>query len=260
MKKNEILKEYYEKGGEKERLTKDKSHQVEFLTTTRYIDKYLKKDDKIIEIGAGTGIYSLHYAQRGYFVEAVELIQYNIDVLKEQVTSSMNINVRQGDAIDLSFYEDNSFDITLVLGPLYHLYNEEDKEKAISEAIRVTKKNGLIFIAYLTHGSIVLGYGLKKGNMLDLKRQCDEQYRFVDDVVEVFSAFFVDEFEKMMEKFNCEHVASVGADGITNSMGEWINQLTDEEYDVWLDYHYKSCERKDIQGYSCHMLHICRKN
>ncbi len=250
---------YYEQGTEKDRLTKDKSHSIEFITTTKYIEKYLKENDKILEIGAGTGIYSLYYADKGYEVEAIELVQYNIEVFRACIKNNMNINVRQGNALDLSIYEDNTFDITLVLGPLYHLYTEEDNKKAISEAIRVTKKNGHIFIAYLTNGSIILNWGLKKGNLLELKRTFDEDYRSLKLPEEVFTAFYVDEFEKMMEGFNCEFIKDVATDGIANPFREYINELSNEEFAIWLDYHMKTCERRDIQGYSSHMLYICKK-
>jgi len=253
------LKSYYELGGEDGRLTKDNSHSIEFLTTTKYVEKYLKASDKILEVGAGTGIYSLYYANKGHDVEAVELIQYNIDIFKTKITDNMNINVRQGNAIDLSMYDDNSFDITLVLGPLYHLYTEEDKKKAISEALRVTKKDGYIFLAYLTHGSVILNWGLKKGNLLELKRVCDEEYRFKDIPKEIFTMFYIDEFEKLMKEYNCEFINDVATDGISNFAREMINELSEEEFEVWLDYHMKTCERKDIQGYSSHMLYIGRK-
>jgi ubiquinone/menaquinone biosynthesis C-methylase UbiE len=253
------LQTYYELGGEEERLTKDKSHSIEFITSTKYIEKYLKSDDRILEVGAGTGSYSLYYAEKGYKVDSVELIQYNIDVFKTHIKDNMKINLRQGNAIDLSMYQDNTFDITLVLGPLYHLYNEVDKKKAIAEAVRVTKKDGYIFIAYLTHGSVILNWGLKKGNLLELKRTCDEEYRFRDIPEEIFSMFFVDEFESLMEEYDVEFIKNVATDGISNFAREMVNELSDEEFAIWLDYHLKTCERKDIQGYSSHMLYICRK-
>lgn len=69
-KEDKIIKDFYKNiAVEDERLTKDKTHQIEFITTTTYIDKYLKKGDKILEVGAATGAYSLHYARQGYEVE-----------------------------------------------------------------------------------------------------------------------------------------------------------------------------------------------
>ena len=110
-----ILENYYSKGKENNRLTEDKAHMVEFLTTVRYIDKYLKKGDKILDIGAGTGIYSLYYAKKGYKIDAIELTNSNIKELKKNIKKEMNIDVEKGNALDLSKYRDNTFDITLLL-------------------------------------------------------------------------------------------------------------------------------------------------
>ena len=123
----EILNDYYGNVcDEDSRLVKDKVHKLEYITTTKYIDKYLKKGDRILEIGAGTGAYSLYYADKGYKVDAVELVQKNVDILKSKITHDMNINAIQGNALDLSMYEDNTFDMTLSLGPLYHIFNKDD--------------------------------------------------------------------------------------------------------------------------------------
>ena len=111
----EILENYYNQGKEKDRLIKDKAHMVEFLTTTRYIDKYLKKKDRILEIGAGTGIYSLYYAKKGYKIDAIELTNSNIEEFKKNIKKEMDIKLNKGNALDLSRYKDNTFDITLLL-------------------------------------------------------------------------------------------------------------------------------------------------
>jgi ubiquinone/menaquinone biosynthesis C-methylase UbiE len=115
-----ILDNYYNSYDEERRLVKDKSHNIEYLVTKEYIGKYLKPNDKILEIGAGTGRYSLFYAKEGYDVTAIEYVNHNLDILKSKITPDMKIRAEQGDAVDLSRFDDNTFDITLVLGPLYH--------------------------------------------------------------------------------------------------------------------------------------------
>ena len=140
---DKILKTYYNHYEEENRFKKSNHNRLEFITTTKYIEKYLKKKDKILEVGAGTGAYSLYYAKQGYDVTAVELVEENIEKLKQGITEEMDIKVHQGNAVNLSMFADETFDITLVLGPMYHLFTKEEQEKAISEAIRVTKKGGL---------------------------------------------------------------------------------------------------------------------
>ena len=134
-----ILNSFYSDGSvEEERLIRDKMHHIEFVTTTKYIDRYLKAGSRILEVGTGTGIYSLYYANKGYQVDALELVEANLDVMKSKITDNMKIKAIQGNALDLSMYEDNMFDITLVLGPLYHLFKKNEEDKAMEEAIRVS--------------------------------------------------------------------------------------------------------------------------
>ena len=256
----EILENYYSSYDEENRLIKDKAHQVEFLTTVRYIDKYLKIGNKILEIGAGTGRYSLYYAKKGYEVEAVELTKANIEEFKRHITNDMKIRINEGNVLDLSMYEDNIFDITLLLGPVYHLFSIEEKRKAIEEAIRVTKPHGKIFIAYITNDIVILTYGLKKGNLLKLKDVCDENYRVKEIPEEIFSVEYVEEFDNMMKDFPVKKLCEIATDGLSESLSDYINELSEEEYKVWLDYHFKNCERKDLMGYSSHVLYICEKN
>ena len=99
-------------------------HFLEFITTNNYIDKYLKPGDRILKIVAGTGQYSLYYASKGYEVDSLELVSRNIDIMRSKVTNSMNIKITQGNAIDLSMYDDNTFEVTLLLGPMYHLFKK----------------------------------------------------------------------------------------------------------------------------------------
>ena len=92
--------------------------QVEFLTTLRYIDKYLCPGMSVLEIGAATGRYSHHLARRGFAVTAVELVEHNLDILRANTQSGENLASYQGNALDLSMLADGSFDVTLLLGPL----------------------------------------------------------------------------------------------------------------------------------------------
>ncbi|MFI3237125.1 MAG: class I SAM-dependent methyltransferase [Lachnospiraceae bacterium] len=156
------INKYYNDINEDERFNM-RSKNIEFIVTKKYIDKYLKQGDKILEIGAGTGRYSLYYADKGYTVNAIELVEKNLEELKRKINSKHNIRAIQGNALDLSMYEDNSFDVTLVLGPMYHLFTKEDKLKALSEATRVTKNNGILFVAYIQFDAAIIQAGFIKG-------------------------------------------------------------------------------------------------
>ena len=143
----EIMRSFYEAKEEEGRLA-TRHGMVEYLTTMRYIKRYLKPGMKIMEIGAGTGRYSCALAEQGYQVDAVELVEANINQMRQKMKPEMKLTVTHGNALDLSAFEDEAYDLTLLLGPMYHLFTEKDKLQALSEAIRVTRREGVIFAAY----------------------------------------------------------------------------------------------------------------
>ena len=171
MNANEYINQFYENYDEEGRLLTSYG-RVEFETTMRYIRRYLTEGARILEIGAGTGRYSHALARMGYAVDAVELVQHNIDQFIEGTQPGENITIRQGSACDLSAFPDGSYDVTLLLGPMYHLFTEEEKLKALSEAIRVTKPGGVIFAAYCMADPTVLTYGFIRGEIRNIIEKC----------------------------------------------------------------------------------------
>ncbi len=112
------IEQYYESYDEENRLT-SLHGRVEFMTTMRYLEKYLSPGVKILEIGAGTGRYSHALAQMGYEVDAVELVQSNIELFRARTQAGERVTIWQGDALHLSCFEDKTYDIVLLLGPMY---------------------------------------------------------------------------------------------------------------------------------------------
>lgn len=92
----------------------------------KYVEKYLKPNMRVLEIGAATGRYSHALAQKGYRVDAVELVEHNIEIFKQNTIEGEPVTITQGNAMDLSAFESDTYDITLLLGPMYHLFTRED--------------------------------------------------------------------------------------------------------------------------------------
>lgn len=261
MNRQEILNNFYNEDCAEDTRLESQHGQVEFLTTIKYIEEYLKPETKILEIGAGTGRYSLYYANKGYDVTAIEYVRHNVDILKSKIKDNMNIVAEQGDAVDLSRFENNTFDVTLVLGPLYHLYEDKDINKAIEEAIRVTKKDGIIAIAYLTSDSIMIDWSLMGDHLINgYPNDFDDNFKMTRYPQGVFAPFYISEFKNIMSKFNVESLHNVATDGFTHHVKDKIDSLSKEEFEVWMRYHLSTCEREELQGYSNHMLYICKKN
>ena len=258
----EILTNYYSGYDEEGRLL-SRHGSVEYLTTMRYIEKYLQPGMHILEIGAATGRYSHTLARQGYRVDAVELVQHNIDIFREKTQPGENVTVRQGNAKDLSCFEDGTFDITLLLGPMYHLFTREDQKQALEEAIRVTKPGGVIFAAYCGNEATMIQYCFGKGMLKE------ERYRKLVDPVtfkassdpaELFELYRKEEIDALMEGFPVKRLHYLGTDMATNYMRPTIDEMDDELFSLYLQYHFAICERADLVGASHHILDVFRKD
>lgn len=231
----ENLIKYYNKFNENKRL--DHRHGiVEFNTTINYILKYLKKDNNILDVGAGTGKYSIYLDNLGYDVTAVELVKHNLAQIPK------NIKSYQGNALDLSKFNDESFDIVLLFGPLYHLISLEEKIKAINEAKRVLKKDGLIFIQYYMRDYAIIKHGFINQNILSSLNNMDSNFNIISDNKDLYSYSTLKDINLLNEKCNLKRVKILTPDGLTDILRKDINKLTDEEFDLYLKYHLSVCE------------------
>ena len=258
----ELLTQFYENYDEEGRLL-SRHGSVEFLTTMRYIDKYLRPGMRILEVGAATGRYSHTLARRGFRVDAVELVQHNVDIFNSLTQPGEEITIRQGDARDLSAFGDETYDIVLLLGPMYHLFTEEDQRLALSEAIRVLKQGGVLFSAYCGNDATMVNYcfGREMLKLEHYQRLVDmETFKAVADPAETFVLYRREDVEALMNGFAVTRLHFVGSDMFTNYMREAVDNMDDEFFALFLRYHFATCERADLVGASHHFLDICRKD
>ena len=258
METKQYLIDFYNTYDEDSRLAL-KHGMVEFLTTMHYIDKYIKSGDCVLEIGAATGRYSHTLARQGYDVDAVELVEHNIEVFHKNTQSNENISITQGNAMDLSVFPDNKYDITLLLGPLYHLYNKEDKQQALHEAIRVTKPGGVVFAAYVISDGCLIDEGFHRGN-IDVSEYIDPQtFAAKSEPKDLFELVRKENIDDLMSAFNVTRLHYVASDGLALYMREAVDSMDDDAFALYLKYHLATCEREDLVGVTSHAIDIFRK-
>ncbi len=257
------LEDYYNSCNEEGRLL-SRHGQVEYLTTMKYIHAYLSgmEDPGVLEVGAGTGRYSVALAKEGFRVTAVELVPRNLELLKAKLDGSEPITALQGNALDLSFLPDAAFSLTMLLGPMYHLYTEEDKLKALSEAVRVTRPGGIILVAYCMNEPTVIQYVFGMNHLHEVLEGCmlTPGWHCVSDPKEIFELVRTEDIAALDARFPLERLKLVATDGATNYKREFIDEMDDETFGKWLEYHFAVCERQDLIGASHHTLDILRKN
>ncbi|UTC76008.1 class I SAM-dependent methyltransferase [Treponema sp. OMZ 792] len=259
-KRIEILNSFYDDIDEDSRLDRSRHGQLEYITTMNYIHRYAKAGAKILEIGAGTGRYSITLAKEGYKVTAVELVGSNLEVLRKNGSGIKNIVSYQGDALNLDRFEDNKFDITLLFGPMYHLYDKKDVHKALDEAIRVTKKGGIILTAFLSVYAIMNNNYLKETLAAGIKMNFDDDYKVKHFEEQLFTGYDITEFEQLFESHKTKYLTTVAVDNILESAeGRTDFKMQDKDFDLFVKYHLATCEKRELLGASSHLLYICKK-
>ena len=257
----DALNAYYTSRNEDERF--DARHNsVEYLTTMDYILRYLRQGDRILEIGAGSGRYSHALARLGHRVDAVELIPRNIELFREKTEPGEDVSIREGTATDLSCFGDGTIDMTLLLGPMYHLFTEAEQKKALSEAVRVTRPGGLVYAAYTMNEGTVVSFGFMKHNILaclEAGKIDRETFRCFSEPDDLFVLWRREDIFALAASLPVRRLHFVGTDMFTNYFREAVNAMSAEEFDAWLAYHRAICGRDDLVGLSFHTLDILRK-
>lgn len=259
-KRIEIVNSFYNAIDEDARLDRSRQGQMEYITTMEYIHRFAREGAKVLEIGAGTGRYSIALAKAGYDVTSVELVEHNLEVLKKNGEGLKNLQAFQGDALDLSRFADGEFDVTLVFGPIYHLYDKKDVHKALDEAIRVTKENGVILVAFLSVYAILFDNYLNGSLVEGIEENFTQDYQVKHFEEQLFTGYDIVEFEELFAEKCVETLTLAAVDSILElAEGRKDFAMSDEEFDAFVQYHLATCEKRELLGCSSHLLYVCRK-
>ena len=258
--REEIVSAFYRQADEDSRLLRSRHGQLEYAVTMHYIHRFAFPGASILEVGAGTGRYSIALAREGMQVTAVELVKSNLAALRKKSRGMERLNALQGDATDLSAFADQSFDVTLVLGPLYHLYEKEEIHKAIDEAIRVTKKNGFLLFAFISVFGIMYANYLRGNWAAGQEENFTKDYGVKHFKEQLFTGYDVAEFEKLFAEKPVQWVATTGTDGLLEPIEDCPGfAITDRDFPAFVNWYLAFSEKRELLGNTNHLLYICRK-
>ncbi len=253
------LIKYYNKFNEDKRIN-HRHTIVEYTTAMHYIHKYLRKinNPKILDVGAGTGLYSVSLSNEGYEVSAVELVKHNLMTLKSK---SKQVKAHLGNATDLSMFKDNSFDMVLLFGPMYHLINKEDKIKALMEAKRVVKKDGYILVSYYMNEYAIIKHGFIENNILNAikNNEVDKDFHVTPKETDLYSMVRLEDIDELKNICKLKRIKIISQDGPSDYIRPIINKMDDETFNIYLKYHLSICEKYELLGASSHVLDVLKK-
>lgn len=243
-------------------------HQLEYELTWRYLDQYLPSQGSILEIGAATGKYTLELAKRGYMITAVDMSAKLLEENKKSIADAglkKHVQFIEADARNLSTVTRHNFDVVLLMGPLYHLVEEADRQTVLQQAIERLRIGGVIFSAFISR------FGLM-GDLIKNMPEWIEDQKEVRSILEYgkdpdhypeggFRGYFsrVSEIPPLHEEMGFETIILAGVEPAISADDESYNRLAGRQRQLWLDLFHEISTEKSILGASRHLLYIGRK-
>ena len=256
----------YNEIDEENRLQSSQARRVEYISTVESLGKSFFPGMKILDCGCGVGIYSLMYAKLGAEVIALDIVPKHINRLSEiSVNENIQLTPVVGDAKDLSRFHSEEFDLTLCLGPLYHLISEDEQVACINECSRVTKKDGIIAFAYISPYSVfpcVIRGDANRAKSELVEKIVKEKFISSDDRLCFWTDNYYytpDDIESRLKMYNLEIIDHLATDGQSIAFQSVVNNLDEKAFSVWMNYHRLICRERSILGSSNHGLIIARK-
>lgn len=251
----------YSKANEGQRASLAGDYGMEFLNTKKYLRDYIDPTKKVIELGCGGGYYGLYYAEKCYSYHGIDLTPFNIQVFQGKINELglTNVSADIGDATNLVKIPDESYDVVLCLGPLYHL-NREDRIKCILECKRICKKDGVIVFAYINKLGAIAKYAVTFGWEGLLNDRISEYVldKGTDDVhTDIFYYTMPEELEADAKSVGLDKIKNVGLDSLLDD--KKIAGLTEEQRCVWFKFSDIMNDSPSCVGMSNHALLICSR-
>ncbi len=250
---NELIGYYTLDSSEKDRFSRDRAHNIEYVNTMRFIKKYLPEGGHVLDCCAAAGAYAFPLARDGYRVTAGDLIDEHVNLLRDNDRENELEGIYKGDALSLPF-SDCEFDAVLCMGALYHLHERADREACILECLRVIKPGGIFIFSYINRNAVYINHFLN--------RLSDEAYQrnvLKTGANKVFYGMDFDEPDSLTAPCKVERLTNAGVDGLIYPLLERLTKASEEEFLAYMDYHFSTCEQPSIIGHSMHGLWIGRK-
>lgn len=264
--------DYYESFGEREWSRLDRE-PLELLVNLHYIKEYLPTSGAILDNGAGPGKYSMELAKLGYNITLTDLTPKFVHLAAEK-SEELGLSERFSgfhvlNAENLIGIEDNTFDASLMLGPLYHIQDENGRINAVKELFRVTKPKGIVFVAFRSRINHVLDSLLrpenwKPNNSIDNIQEFMETGVFNHEETGRFTgAYFynLEDIKPFMESNGFETLQLIGSTNLGFSLNKdhWSYWNNKGEYNKLIDLLIETACDPSVLGLSSHLLYIGRK-
>lgn len=250
--------EFYKFFDENKRLN-TRAGSVEKLTTLIEIGKHIDKNSKVLEVGAGTGVYAIPLADEVAEYTAYEPANVNYDRMIERKEKRKvdKLKAYKKSSNDMGELPDNYYDLVLILGPMYHLSKKEDRDFALKEARRVCKDGGTIMVSFINHDIVPITMTREIPDYFSHEEYYDSENIRVRNIPFIF--FTLDEAKEMLAENGLEVTEAVGVDGFSETIRDEVNTMDIPTFNKYMDWHLSHCKKPELLGASNHLLFVCKK-
>jgi ubiquinone/menaquinone biosynthesis C-methylase UbiE len=268
---NNIVNYYDTLYSEQTRLS-DTLGRIEFVRTQGILRRYLKQPPtRVLDVGGGAGRYACWLAQAGYEIHLIDPVPLHIQQARSASAEQAHAPIASctlGDARQLKF-DSGTADAVLLMGPLYHLVEAQDRHQALTEAYRVLKTGGCLFAAGISRFASCMD-GLVSGFMRDpafqqimLRDLQDGQHRNPAQNPAYFTTAFFhhpDELAEEVRRAGFHLVALLAVEGLSGLVKD-LDQLWDNESrrEFLLGLMGKIEQEPSLLGASPHLLCVAEK-
>jgi ubiquinone/menaquinone biosynthesis C-methylase UbiE len=273
----QIVKGWYGKTAKLQqlRLAQDPYHQIEFIVTMHFLEKYLPSAGVILDAGGGPGRYTIELAKKGYDIVLLDLTPELLSIAKKQIArAKVRPHVKkimEGSIVDLSEFSNQTFDAVLCLGgPLNHLLNSVLRERAVGELARVAKKDSPVFISVISRLGLLTSILVQNPTEIQTCKHHLETGDYIPGLlprrkVKGFTAahwFLPEELHDLCTKHGIDVLEMASLEGLSSSFQRETNRLAKNKrnWKAWIEILLQTCTHPSIVGSGEHFLLVGRRS
>jgi len=242
---------------------------VEFGITKRMLDRWIPDGSRIAEVGVGVGHYSEHLASRGCRIHLIDIAQRLLDAAVERLQLSglgaQIAGVHRLSATELTTLDAGQSEAVLLLGPLYHLRQPSDRERAIAESARLLKTGGLLYAAGINRLPYLRDLLREQPGTVverrDFHRQFLQDGNLDPDHAPPLGFAHLTTGQEFRELFagRFERLILMGVESFTSAWQPVLHTLPADQRQAWLDLVEQTGVTPEGLGQADHFLFVGRK-
>ncbi len=161
----------------------------------------------------------------------------------------------------LNGFASETYDFVIMLGPMYHIFGENNKIQAFSEALRVLKPEGIMMISYCMNEYNIVVHGFMERRISEWinEKRLSDDFHFTGTEKDVFNYVRIEDIDRINSKFNIERIKILSPDGSADYIRSLLKSLSEEELDIFIKYQLSICERPDLIGAGSSVIDIIIK-